>query len=89
MCPRHVRRCLHDSDGRPQTTSRARIRDCESDGARPKGQASLLLYVVAVLLAFVSEWISIGIYVLVALIWFIPDRRIERALSEDHGSHQK
>jgi len=47
-----------------------------------KGKASLVLYAAAVVLAFVSPWISIAIYVLVAVVWLIPDRRIERALAE-------
>lgn len=45
-----------------------------------KGNASLVLYLVAVPLAFVSPWIAIAIYVLVAVWWLIPDRRIERAV---------
>jgi hypothetical protein len=32
-------------------------------------------------MAFVSRWVSLGIYVLVALIWLIPDKRIERMLA--------
>lgn len=42
-----------------------------------KGKASLGLYVAAVPLAFLSPWIANAIYVAVAAIWFIPDRRIE------------
>jgi hypothetical protein len=34
-------------------------------------------------LAFVSTWISSGLYTFVALLWLIPDRRIERALKQD------
>jgi uncharacterized membrane protein len=45
-----------------------------------KGKLSPVLYVVAIAAAFWSPWISAGIYVLVALIWLVPDRRIERAL---------
>ncbi len=45
-----------------------------------KGKASPLLYLVAIPTAFVERWISVGLYVLIALIWFIPDRRIERAM---------
>jgi uncharacterized membrane protein len=48
-----------------------------------KGKLSPLLYTVAIPLAFWSHWISIGIYVLAALIWLVPDRRIEQALSGD------
>lgn len=42
-----------------------------------KGKISTALYVCAIGLGFVNHWISIGIYILVALIWIIPDRRIE------------
>jgi uncharacterized membrane protein len=47
-----------------------------------KGKVSPLLYLAAIPLAFVNQWISDGLYVLVALIWLIPDRRIESKLSE-------
>ena len=51
-------------------------------GRDRKGKASPLLYLSAVLLAFVSPWIANGIYVVVALIWLVPDRRIERMLEK-------
>jgi uncharacterized membrane protein len=50
-------------------------------GSDWKGKLSPILYVVAILTAFWSHWISQAIYVLVALFWLIPDRRIERVLS--------
>ena len=50
-------------------------------GSDWKGKLSLVLYVVAILTAFWSHWVSQAIYVLVALFWLIPDRRIERVLS--------
>jgi uncharacterized membrane protein len=43
-----------------------------------KGKLSLLAYVVAFGLAFVVPWISVAIFIAVALIWFVPDRRITR-----------
>ena len=46
-----------------------------------KGKLSPVLYAVAIPMAFVSRWVSLGIYVLVALVWLIPDKRIERTLS--------
>ncbi|HEY5288451.1 MAG TPA: TMEM175 family protein [Caulobacteraceae bacterium] len=49
-------------------------------GAEWKGLGSMLAYLVAAPLAFVSSWISIAIYVAIALMWFIPDRRIETRL---------
>jgi len=47
-----------------------------------KGRLSLLLDFIAIPLAVVSPWTSIGLYVFVALVWFIPDRRIERVLEK-------
>jgi len=49
-------------------------------GSDFKGKASLALYFASVPLAFVNSWISVAIYILVALIWFVPDRRIERGV---------
>jgi uncharacterized membrane protein len=49
-------------------------------GRDRKGKASLLLYASAIGLSFVNAQIAEAIYLLVALIWLIPDRRIERAL---------
>jgi uncharacterized membrane protein len=45
-----------------------------------KGKVSPLLYLAAIPLAFVSPWIALGLYVLVALMWLVPDRRIESAV---------
>jgi uncharacterized membrane protein len=45
-----------------------------------KGKLSPVLYFIAIPLAFVSPWISSSIYAFVALIWLIPDRRIEHVL---------
>ncbi|HEY1864952.1 MAG TPA: TMEM175 family protein [Roseiarcus sp.] len=42
-----------------------------------KGWLSIGLYFVSIPLAFVSPWISVALYIAVALIWFVPDRRIE------------
>ena len=44
-------------------------------GSDVKGNASLAIYAAAVPLAFVSPWISYALYVAVALLWFVPDRR--------------
>jgi uncharacterized membrane protein len=45
-----------------------------------KGKISPILYIVAILTAFWSQMVSQAIYVLVALLWLIPDRRIERVV---------
>ena len=42
----------------------------------------LPIYAAAILLAFVSPWISIAIYVMVAVMWLVPDRRIESVFRE-------
>lgn len=42
-----------------------------------KGKLSIVLYVSAIALAFVQPWIAIGLYVSVALLWLVPDTRIE------------
>jgi len=51
-------------------------------GKDSKGIASLVLYAAAVPLSFVNPWIAFAMYVVVAVIWFIPDRRIERVIAE-------
>jgi uncharacterized membrane protein len=51
-------------------------------GRDVKGKISPLLYAAAVALAFVDAWLSIAIYALVAVMWLVPDRRIEKALRE-------
>ncbi len=50
-----------------------------------KGWLSLGAYAAAIALAFFQPWAAQGIYVLVALMWFIPDRRIEARLNEGEG----
>jgi uncharacterized membrane protein len=47
-----------------------------------KGKMSPVIYGLAIPLAFWSQWISLGLYVLVALVWLVPDRRIERVLAD-------
>lgn len=42
---------------------------------------SLVFYLVAIPLSFVTPWLALALYVLVATIWLIPDRRIERTLA--------
>jgi uncharacterized membrane protein len=46
-----------------------------------KGLISTALYLVAIPLAFVNSWLSCALYVLVAIMWLVPDRRIERTLT--------
>jgi uncharacterized membrane protein len=51
-------------------------------GKDRKGKLSLACYALAIPLAFVHQWISDALYVFVALLWLIPDRRIESKLSD-------
>jgi uncharacterized membrane protein len=68
-------RTLVSHHGQDSTLARAMGKDL-------KGKLSLLLYAVAIPLAFVNSWIAISLYVTVAIMWFIPDRRIENSLAE-------
>lgn len=47
-----------------------------------KGKTSLLIYAVAVPLAFFNSWLALSLYVLVTIIWLVPDRRFEKALNK-------
>ena len=67
-------RCLIAHDGRESTLGSAVRRDF-------KGRISVVIYVAAIALAFVNRWLALGLYAFVALIWFVPDRRIERMLN--------
>jgi uncharacterized membrane protein len=67
--------------------SRAMIRHDGSDsvlaaavGKDFKGIISVVIYAVAIPLSFANRWLAFGLYVCVAAMWFIPDRRIERVI---------
>lgn len=45
-----------------------------------KGKISVVIYVVGILVSFYNSWISFGLYCCVAVMWFIPDKRIEKRL---------
>ena len=51
-------------------------------GSDVKGKISLLFYLIAIPMSFFNNWVAFGLYVVVAIIWFIPDRRIENVLGE-------
>ena len=51
-------------------------------GKDRKGNLSIVLYAVAIPVAFYNHWISQALYVVVALMWLVPDRRIEKVLTE-------
>ena len=47
-----------------------------------KGKLSPILYAAGIALAFLNPWLSIAIYALITIIWFVPDRRIEKIMRE-------
>jgi uncharacterized membrane protein len=67
------------------TTTLVRRHGRDSDLARAlghdfKGKISVLIYVLAIALAFFNRWSAVALYITVAAIWFVPDRRMERAV---------
>jgi uncharacterized membrane protein len=67
-------RVLIAVNGRDSALARAIGRDA-------KGKISIVLYVAALPLAFLAGWIALAIYAIVAVIWLVPDRRIEKTLA--------
>ena len=51
-------------------------------GRDVKGKISPVIYLVAILVSFVAAWLACALYVLVAIMWLIPDRRIEKTLTK-------
>ncbi len=54
-------------------------------GSDLKGKISPLLYCLGIGLSFVDRWLGVAVYVAVALIWLVPDRRVERHLTAQPG----
>lgn len=48
-----------------------------------KGRLSMVFYLVGTLLSFISQWLSLAIYIAIAILWLIPDQRIERSLEQE------
>lgn len=70
--------CLVQLHGQDSTLAKAVGRD-------RKGMISVVVYAIAIGLSCFNGWISLSLYALVAIMWFIPDTRIERKLEE--GNH--
>jgi uncharacterized membrane protein len=58
-------------------------------GSDIKGKSSLLIYAVAIGAAFVRPWIAYALYIIVAIIWLVPDRRIEKTLARTNPSESE
>jgi uncharacterized membrane protein len=52
-------------------------------GSDIKGKISIVLYLAGIAATFVSPWVAVAIYVLVAVMWLIPDRRIESVFGRE------
>ncbi len=52
-------------------------------GSDVKGRISIVIYLAAIAMAFVDRWVALALYVLVAGIWFVPDKRFERQFKEE------
>jgi uncharacterized membrane protein len=48
-----------------------------------KGKSSVIIYAGAIGLAFINPWLAFGLYVIVAMMWFIPDKRIEKKITQE------
>ncbi|HEY1302197.1 MAG TPA: TMEM175 family protein [Vicinamibacterales bacterium] len=60
----------------PESTLRMAV------GIDEKGVVSVVLYALAIGLAFFNRWVSLALYVTVAVMWLVPDKRIERVFNE-------
>nr|WP_067057040.1 TMEM175 family protein [Mucilaginibacter sp. L294] len=56
-------------------------------GSDTKGKISTGIYAAAIVVSFIHSWIAFGMYFIVALIWLVPDKRIERKLADEHQEH--
>jgi len=72
-----LQRAIITQHGRDSTLAKAL-------GSDFKGKISMVLYLVAIPSAFLNEWISGIVYVSIAGIWLIPDKRIEKRLKKEH-----
>jgi uncharacterized membrane protein len=67
--------CLTNIHGKDSTLTKALGKD-------RKGIISIFLYMLGIGLTIINSWLGFAVYILVAIIWFIPDRRIEKKLEE-------
>jgi uncharacterized membrane protein len=70
-------RAILRREGRDSVLGRAFGRDW-------KGKISPILYIVAIVLSFVSQWLAQAVYVTVAIMWLVPDKRIEKTLADSN-----
>ncbi len=68
-------RALIHQDGRDSLLGTALGRDF-------KGKISMVVYATAIPLCFLNRWLAMGLYVAIAVLWLVPDRRIEKRAGE-------
>jgi uncharacterized membrane protein len=73
-----LQRCIIATEGEASLLAKAIGKDL-------KGNISVISYAVAIPLAFVNVWVAQAFYIGVALLWLVPDKRIERILAEHQG----
>jgi uncharacterized membrane protein len=54
-----------------------------------KGKVTVLLMLAGIVLAFLEPWIAMALYVVVAIIWIVPDRRIENAIAQARSPQER
>jgi uncharacterized membrane protein len=69
--------CLIDLHGKRSTLAIA-------IGSDKKGIASVIIYAIGIGFSFINQWLGFAIYVVVAIMWFIPDRRIEDVMDKNY-----
>jgi uncharacterized membrane protein len=69
-------RCLLKANGKDSTLAKAL-------GSDLKGKVSTVIYAVGIAVAFFNTWISLALYMVVAIMWLVPDSRIEKKLEEE------
>jgi uncharacterized membrane protein len=69
-------RCLLKANGKDSTLAKAL-------GSDLKGKVSTVIYALGIGIAFFNTWISLALYTVVAIIWLVPDSRIEKKLEEE------
>lgn len=75
--------CLTSIHGKDSTLAKALGKD-------QKGIVSVILYIAGIIASvFINPWVGFALYVIVAAIWFIPDRRIEKKIETEHKAEQK
>jgi uncharacterized membrane protein len=70
--------CLVKANGKDSTLAKAL-------GSDIKGKLSTAIYATGIALAFLNTWISLALYTVVAIIWLVPDKRIEKTILEEGG----